>query len=481
MAFSLVLFTTPFAFIKRNYLRRFTDVLVTLIILFFQYRSIRDFCDSFISSHNLPLLHIFVWLGVAIVCGLGVFVLSKREEVSKILTAMVVALYLIPTGEVIAYHITSYDFQKINFSNDLFQKALQKKPNIYYIILDGYSRNDILENNFNFNNYSFTNHLKDLGFAIAEKAQANYPLTYLALSSSLSLDYIVKEGKSSNVGREPLYKIIQGDNVLVNYLKTSGYKYVHFENGLWEGSLCNSKNIDLCFGMINPLMNETSFAFLHSTPFAINKNTSFALDGLGKFIYFRNKKSVSALRQALQLVGDINEDVSRRPFFLFAHTQPPHPPSSYDSACNYKYPDEEPTDWEWDLPTYLKQITCVNREVTSLVEYILANDKTDPVIVIQADHGSLVQSLFFKKKMNDLSEEDIRERFSILNALLLPAECKKNIYPTLSPVNNFRIILACLQGVDPQLLPDDSFFATAEEYPEYGLIARLKKGLYEKE
>jgi len=62
-------------------------------------------------------------------------------------------------------------------------------PDIYYIILDGYSRQDSIEA-FGGDNTGFIKGLEDTGFYVASCSRSNYRGTLLSLTSSLNLDYI---------------------------------------------------------------------------------------------------------------------------------------------------------------------------------------------------------------------------------------------------------------------------------------------------
>ena len=48
----------------------------------------------------------------------------------------------------------------------------------------------------------------------------------------------------------------------------------------------------------------------------------------------------------------------------------------------------------------------------------------------------------------------IRERHAILNAYYLPGDGSKKLYPSISPVNTFRVVFSHYFGADLDLLPD---------------------------
>jgi hypothetical protein len=106
---------------------------------------------------------------------------------------------------------------------------------------------------------------------------------------------------------------------------------------------------------------------------------------------------------------------------------------------------------EWDPADprsnarYLAQIRFVNRQMDQLLSRMLSGDRR-PIIVIQGDHGPLIVSNGTKQY-----------EFGILNALLLPDGGTDALYPSISPVNTFRLILDRYFGTRLGLLPDRGY------------------------
>lgn len=107
-------------------------------------------------------------------------------------------------------------------------------PDIYYIILDGYGRADMLQAIYGFDNSSFVNALKQRGFVVASQSQSNYPRTLLSLSSSLNMQYL--DTMSSAMGDSDLWWPVM-DTVhhseVRRTLENRGYKTVFFANN-WD-------------------------------------------------------------------------------------------------------------------------------------------------------------------------------------------------------------------------------------------------------
>jgi hypothetical protein len=156
------------------------------------------------------------------------------------------------------------------------------------------------------------------------------------------------------------------------------------------------------------------------------------------------------------------------PKFVFAHIVSPHPPFVFgadgqpiDPGWSYSMADGSNYSGDWDTyrQGYAAQVQFVNQMVEQTVDAILARSDQPPVIIIQGDHGP-GGSL-------DWASPDrtcLWERSGILNAYYLPGNGQDALYPTISPVNSFRVVLNSYFGADLPLLPDETYF-TSHELP----------------
>ena len=106
---------------------------------------------------------------------------------------------------------------------------------------------------------------------------------------------------------------------------------------------------------------------------------------------------------------------------------------------------------------YLDQLIFVNKKVEFVIDEILKNSSRPPIVIIFGDHGP-------RSRLNWQSSKktDVRESFSILSAYHLPGNGKELLYPEISPVNSLRVIISHYFGVNLDLLPDRSFYSTAQ-------------------
>jgi hypothetical protein len=69
-------------------------------------------------------------------------------------------------------------------------------------------------------------------------------------------------------------------------------------------------------------------------------------------------------------------------------------------------------------------VQFISQEIEDIVRQILDNSETEPIIIIQGDHG---------KEGNNRSK--------ILNLYYFPNQDYSALYPSITPVNSFRIVL----------------------------------------
>ena len=443
------------------------------------YLSVSLFMYQVIETGMGDLNDLYSFLVWIFVCLLGVFFIWKipyKKLSIKLYFIILLALYILPVATIINHKINTYGLVHSSLSQDTYSNIQGIKPNVYFFVLDGFSRADVLKENFSHESTKFISNLEKNGFFIANNSFSNYPLTYLSVSSTLSMDYLLKEGEILK-GREPFYPPLNGLGNVQKYFKNQGYKYIHSHPKAWGGTSCAPGDfIDLCLPKeIETLrdaifINEAVENMLKMTPVAYLLNRLYEYyplidDGM------KNIGLIARLQHIEQIKSKVNSFLNYEPFFLFAHIFSPHPPNTYGESCEMVI-DFDSDLVPWSAPGYPRQIKCLEDDLIEMIEKIVRLDKSNPIIILQGDHGASSRGAF-GKELKNWDEGDILERYGILNAILLPNECNELLYDSMTPVNTFNIIKACLTGEPVQLLPDISLFSTYETSPDYGLVKTI--------
>ena len=96
---------------------------------------------------------------------------------------------------VLTSHLWYYQGLDVDFSEyfDIHTFSIpenQKPPNVYYLILDEYARNDALLEYHDFDNSNFTQYLENKGFHVAKNSFSNYPMSVQSIPSTMNLSLI---------------------------------------------------------------------------------------------------------------------------------------------------------------------------------------------------------------------------------------------------------------------------------------------------
>lgn len=326
-------------------------------------------------------------------------------------------------------------------------------PDIYYIIPDAYVGEDILRDIFSHENKPFLDWLRSKGFYIADRATSNYPMTFLSLASSLNivyLDDVIKEAGQMGTSRN-LIAHVTANNWVGRHLRSKGYRYTQVMT--MANATSTSAITDMEFAYV-PYWRRNQFnnVFMQTT----------VLRSLVPSVSGSHNYSFDTLERVAEIDG---------PTFLLAHFILPHPPYVFDR--NGKVMNDIPLSLHWDRAErsklgngYLDQLIYFNTRIKQSIEAILTKSKVPPIIIIQADHGWVNSG----RPDVPISDEaawtpHIKERFSILNAYLVPPKIRERLYPSITPVNTFRIIFSELFDEDLPLLEDKNYFCPDSVQP----------------
>jgi hypothetical protein len=341
-------------------------------------------------------------------------------------------------------------------------------PSIYYIILDGHGRQDILQELYGYDSSEFIKFLKGKGFFVGDSSHTNYDQTLLSLSSTLNMQYLDTIGlpeESVKAGRAWLAEKIR-DNLVLNILVKQGYKIVSVSSDYETAP--DDANISYNFDttpnaadakrLMGP--SEVEQLFIASTMARVINDLGWFPkitddQSLYLFHYMQTEYIFNKLSQIPDLPGKK---------FVYAHVMVPHPPFVFGPDGSYKintlpYSLADGTDYlgtqQGYINGYRAQVEYVDKIMEKVISDILSRSSQPPIIIIQGDHGP---GAYLDWK--SVEKTNLNERLSILNAYYFPGGHSDSLYASITPVNSFRVLFNEYFGLAYPLLEDKSFYAT---------------------
>ncbi|HET8776436.1 MAG TPA: sulfatase-like hydrolase/transferase [Candidatus Limnocylindria bacterium] len=299
-------------------------------------------------------------------------------------------------------------------------------PDIYFLILDGYGREDVLRSWYEYDNSPFLDGLRDRGFYVADRSYSNYSMTYLSVPATLNMTYLSPDVPYDYAAADHLVE----DASVIRDLRNRGYEYVALETEFWITA--NAPLADVVFGR-GPFESEFERLVFESSI-------------VGSVVPARPRHE--ATLNAFEDVASVAQMPETT--FTFAHMLVPHPPFMF-RADGTVLPYSNDLAAGFEVGPYVEQMRFVNDRVTELIDTILDASDEPPIIVIQGDHGP--QAFPYATPA-----ERYWERHGILNAMLVPDSVRDLLYPGITSVNTFRAIFAGLFGEDLPLLEDRVFY-----------------------
>ena len=472
-------FSIGIYFVLKNVLKnREKAALVITLILFvlFSYGHLyyllnANPIEDFDISRNRYLLPIF---GISLLVSCFVVIKSKKkfDNISQILNVISLVLIIVSISNIgltvvnasgcedcrnkeIFYE--TMDFSKYFEDHSFLLNEKQNFPDVYYLILDEYARNDALLEYHKYDNSEFKNYLLDKGFHIAENSLANYPLSIQSIPSTMNLQYInfLQDEIGENMRNyRPLNEKDYGlysNNMVIKNFKEMGYKIITF----------NIKSLHL---HENPLADYT---FCHREKYLLDNSLFDALARTSIFGYFVERWAEDDLRQAtvcaLENFSESGE-IFEEPVFVWGHVMLPHPPWIFGPNGEKVIPGQpllladnpESRDSGWEPKRqYIQQVEFANMMAKQSIEKILEKNQ-NVIIIIQGDHGTA-----WDLNWEDPSASDVSQRLRNFDAIYLPDEDKRlELMDDRSLVNTFRIIFNLYYGSDYEILENKLYWST---------------------
>jgi len=434
-----------------------------LLIAFFSYGHLYDALKLLGAPGLLLARHRFLlplWLAPTALAVWRILKLKNMGGATAALNFIALFLLIFPLFQISSFLIRNWFAQQeqpASTTRALSLQASADAPDVYYIIADAYARDDVLQSFYHFDNRDFLAQLQGLGFYVAQCSLSNYPKTRLSLTSSLNMDYMEGLGITANDQADEFWRRIRNSTVRKTF-EAQGYKIVSFETGFYwtewpDADLYLSREKQGLNGVqlnsfetlllkttllravvdLQPLLSQPLVNAVEISPLQEHYDiTRYALD---------------TLPQLAQVAG---------PKFVFVHLLIPHGPFVFDAEGNF-------TTEELSLEeAYNQQMIYLNRRLLEIFTTLINESERPVVIILQGDHGGP-------------GTQYSHDRMKILNAYYLP-EGSNQLYPSISPVNSFRLIFDTYFEYEYPLVDDLSYYSTSENFFNMTLISDDRPG-----
>ena len=315
----------------------------------------------------------------------------------------------------------------------------------------------------------FIDQIKALGFVVPNCTQSNYGDTMLSMAATLNMNYIDEFGipLSNNSTDDDLLALtpLISNNLVRNELSKFGYTFISFAS---DYPFIDIKNSDIYYDYQANLpfykKSESAnfhYMFLRTTAWRLlieaEENHPVLFNSLPDWLiriinpessyftsdvyikYEENLYNIETIQEIPRLSGKK---------FDYIHLLVTHSPYVFN-------PDGSMRDTRGEGSTiYIDQISFINPQLIEIINTIINESETPPIIIIQGDHSEMYGD----------------SRDLILNAYYLPYGGDGEIYPTITPVNTFRVILSYYFNLPYSMLPDYSYYSEDNKNRPYDLL-----------
>ena len=447
-----------------------SSLIVSLFLLIVLYY--RDYYLLIIEFLYLSKI-LIAYVSISVFVILLILIIRTKKDLlvyNTFLSVIAVSFYIVPLFYISINTYNSFKFSLTdqNIVND--QKNIQQngkavlKRDIYYLIFDQYSREDILKSGYNYDNSGFINFLKDKGFYIADKSYSNYPHTLQSLASSLNMEYInylSKNEEENNNDPLLLHKLIE-DNKVMKYLKSNNYKFIHFGSGV--GFTKSNFNADVNYTIYSYTEAEKTIIkilYLESiiSPIVIKLFDKDLVEN--KIVQGPRISKREGILFQLDRLSEIPKDPQLT--FVFMHLLIPHSPYVFDEDGNYVSLKEEKR--YTVQQSYVRQLKFFNKKLIDVINKLIVNSHYKPIIIIQSDEGHYPRGYSYREpNLSKYSVEKLKHKFAILNTFYFPDTNVEQLYPSITPVNTFRLLFNLYFKENYELLEDKHFNTNYYKY-----------------
>ena len=435
------------AFISWLYFRSIAKaslIAFALLAYHFFFGSIQDllrkhFTDTFIARYSF-ILPVSVLLFILLI----IWLKRTKKPLARLTLYLNMLLIILIVVDIVwlGNKIQEQDNSTASMNIEKIVCDTCRRPDIYFIILDGYSGNNALKGQFAFDNSPFERELRNRNFYVAANSRSNYNYTPFSLASLLNMRYLELDMETKGPGNlNNCYQMIRKSNVL-NFLEANGYKFHNYSIFDFEGQPAIHSD--------NFLSTRTRLITSQTFLSRIWKDISFNI-GTGKWkIKPISKKIIYEHLHNNNTFSELTRSAPSKPSpkFIYTHLMMPHYPYYFDSRGRALPYDSLVEGKQHSKQNYVEYLQYCNGEILKLTDSILSVSASPTVIILAGDHGFR----YYGKK------EDRKYCFENLTAVLLPTGNYRQFYDSMSLVNLFPVIFNAEFGQEIPLKKDSTIY-----------------------
>ena len=437
-------------------------VISLLLILSFSYGHLYELINTSIMNEFEIGRHRYLMIEFFAIFIIGTIIIIrtkiKTNNSTIILNSIAITLIVITIPTFIFSDNSEINLDPENFitpNNNLFSNSFEisyelenldqlkspEKPDIYYILLDGYGGTMRMNEDLNFDNYEFLLNLNNKGFFAPDNSNSNYPSSLWSIASTFSMNYLPSsETTQSNIEYRNLLTQILKNNEVMRNLDYLDYEIINFQpNGFitqsyqfTDQAFCQQEESSQS-KFAKTLLRTTILSYLNNQ-FLLNADRASILCGFSEIAF----------------LGEKND----KPIFGVMHLRLPHPPYVFGANGEHVIGEKVQTE-EGSFVNeekYVDTIKFANKKTMEMIDIILKHNNNS-IIIIQSDHG-----YDFGINYENPSDLQLKQRFSNLNAIYLPNSNDGIFYEGITSVNVFRIIFNEYFDASYDVLDDKMFY-----------------------
>jgi len=306
------------------------------------------------------------------------------------------------------------------------------RPDIYFIIMDSHTSPEQLQRNWNYDESDWVLRVEQRGFMVVTNARSNFAYTPYCILTALDMDYPEPPINLDIREWDPSVSVALNQAKVVQLLHGAGYHIYNFSPFDIDGQ--------------RAAYHVQWFHYPSVEGFLSLIRSSILGNPMVSFIWPKPDVDNDLAAQSQKLMQQVENLPPRRkgeaPRFVYLHLMLPHFPYVLDRYGNRRKPAGQD-----DKSAYLEQLMYTDERVLKTVDSILTRSTSTPVILLRGDHG-------FRGLQGS---ERAEEATSIFNAMLLPNGGNADIYPGMTPVNTFRVVMNRYLGAKFNRLKDEIY------------------------